>query len=265
MWLGGGLGTENSESSAGGSNVQQSLRSSVLNKAHGNLPILVIMLSVALLPVLPLPIHPFLSFSGPNIQTMVDFILSVFPTSEEQNVVQYGKCRLKQPGLGKNKQSVLGGDLNGRLIETNGRLPRELSQQNSPPRLGPIRALKIAIHPPEAWQQITAKQSQEGIFPSQHAEWHTWSKCKRDPQWQSKDKKSFLQTINTTKELRSEWMVMMVMMINDDLQIIYTLFVPGTAVSVLKVLTRNLFSNPVGLTLVLSLFYMWGVRHGEVK
>lgn len=64
--------------------------------------------------------------------------------------------------LGRGRISrtvVLGAELKGRLVETNGELPQRAVTAKLTSRLGPeLGALETAIYPPEAWQQLAAKQ-----------------------------------------------------------------------------------------------------------
>ena len=103
--LGCGLDIEISKHSTGISKVQQTLKTTVL-KGFIKFSYCVISSPFA---HSPLPVHPFPSNSGPNIQMMVGSGLALhpfFPTSEEWNVV---KEKLRQPGFGMNKQKMFSG------------------------------------------------------------------------------------------------------------------------------------------------------------
>ena len=138
--------------------MQHSLRTSVLDHVRGDLSVSLTVLSGVLLPISPFtpsipllfrPKHP--ENSGFRLNS------SFFPSSPH---LRSGKRMLRESELGKEKQKiVLGADLKGKLIETNGGLPERVVRAKLTSRLGPeFGALEIAIYSPEVWQQLTPKQ-----------------------------------------------------------------------------------------------------------
>lgn len=127
----------------------------------------------------PLSLHPFPSFSDPNIQKTVGSGLALHPFHLPHlwgvDCSSGRKEEAQGTWVGKEKQKlVLGADLKGRLIETNGGLPERVATAKVSSRLGPeFGALEIAIYSPEAWQQLTAKQLGR-LSPSWYAEWPSW-------------------------------------------------------------------------------------------